>query len=187
MRINQEAQRADVATVRAAELERASLDLAGRVNALEQVADRLALRVVERERTIARLTERLETTLMSMQATQEGEAELEDATAVGTAGNGAVAHGPDGVEDVFAGLIEVEVGPLSDFEQLASFEDAASEIRAADGITVKRFKQGRATLEMNLSEPVALLSELEDRAPFEFTVRDTRAHRVVLDVDSEAV
>ena len=41
---------------RARELERASLDLAARVNALEQVADRLALRVVERDREIETLT-----------------------------------------------------------------------------------------------------------------------------------
>jgi hypothetical protein len=87
--------------------------------------------------------------------------------------------------DVFDGLIEVEVGPLSDFDQLASFEDAANGIGAAEEISVKRFTQGRATLEMHLSEPVALLSELEDRAPFEFTVRDTRSDRVVLDVDGD--
>jgi len=87
--------------------------------------------------------------------------------------------------ETFAGLIEVEVGPLSDFDQLASFEDAASEIRAAKHISVKRFAEGRATLEVDLSEPVALLLELEERAPFEFTVRDAREDRVVLDVDGQ--
>ena len=84
--------------------------------------------------------------------------------------------------DLFQGLIEVEVGPLSDFAQLVGFEDAANGIGAAREISVKRFAKGRATLEMNLGEPVELLRELEERAPFEFRVRDMREGRVVLDV-----
>jgi hypothetical protein len=95
-------------------------------------------------------------------------------------------HHPEAeAEDVFEGLIEVEVGPLSDFSQLVGFEDAASGIGATQEISVKRFAQGRATIEMNLGEPVELLRELEERAPFEFRVRDTREGRVVLDVDGE--
>jgi hypothetical protein len=174
-RIGEETRRADAAVIRAAELERASLDLAGRVDRLEQVADRLALRVVERERRIALLTQRLDDALEAV--SKEG--------AGADAGAGASSDGLGGAEDVFAGLVEVEVGPLSDFEQLAGFEDAASGIRAADRIRVKRFAQGRATLEMNLSEPIELLRELEERAPFEFRVRDTRDDRVVLDVDAD--
>lgn len=87
--------------------------------------------------------------------------------------------------DVFEGLVEVEVGPLADFAQLVGFEDAASGISATSEISVKRFTKGRATLEMSFSEPVELLRELEERAPFEFRVRDTREDRVVLDLDDE--
>jgi hypothetical protein len=36
---------------------------------------------------------------------------------------------------------------------------------------------------MKLAEPVELLRELEERAPFEFRVRDQRFDRLVLDVD----
>ena len=175
VRINDEVRRADQASLRAQELERASLDLAGRVNALEQVADRLAMRVAEREQHIAGLTERLDSAL---EIAGGGEASGAEAPAPG-------APEANGHAGVFDGLIEVEIGPLSDFDQLASFEDAANEIGAADEISVKRFTQGRATLEVHLSEPVALLTELEERAPFEFTVRDTRTDRVVLDVDAE--
>ena len=39
-----------------------------------------------------------------------------------------------------------------------------------------------ASLAMRFKQPVELLSELEERAPFEFRVRDTRSDRVVLDV-----
>jgi hypothetical protein len=36
---------------------------------------------------------------------------------------------------------------------------------------------------MNLDSPVELLRELEERAPFDFVVRDTRADNIVLDLD----
>jgi hypothetical protein len=84
---------------------------------------------------------------------------------------------------LFEGLVEVEVGPLSDFSQLVGFEDAAAGIGATSEVSVKRFTQGRATLAMRFKHPVELLSELEERAPFEFRVRDTRSDRVVLDLD----
>jgi len=173
--LEEETKRVNDETRRADELERASLDLAARVNAIEQVADRLALRVVERDREIETLTARLDAALDELRLRVEAD-RMEEIR-----GNGAAAD----EADVFDGLIEVEVGPLSDFDQLASFEDAANAIGAAEEISVKRFKKGRATLEMHLSEPVALLVELEERAPFEFTVRETRNGRVVLDVDGD--
>ncbi len=85
--------------------------------------------------------------------------------------------------ELFDGTVEVEVGPLSDFSQLVGFEDAASEIGATSEISVKRFTQGRATLAMRFKHPVELLRELEERAPFEFVVRDMRSDRIVLDLD----
>jgi hypothetical protein len=87
--------------------------------------------------------------------------------------------------ELFEGMIEVEIGPLTDFSQLVGFEDAAGEIAATSEISVKRFARRRATLEMRLAEPVALLRELEERTPFDFRVRDTRSGRVVLDVDDD--
>jgi hypothetical protein len=87
--------------------------------------------------------------------------------------------------ELFDGLVEVEVGPLSDFSQLVGFEDAASGIGASSEISVKRFTRGRATLAMRFKHPVELVHELEERAPFEFKVRDTRSGRIVLDVDDE--
>ena len=153
--------------------------LVGQVNQLEQVADRLALRVVERDRALEKARAELDGALVAREALPGPEVAVAEAEA-----------GPDscvGVgEDVFDGRVEVDVGPLSDFGQLVSFEDAASEIGAAGEISVKGFAQGRATLELHLSEPVELLRELEERAPFEFRVRDTREDRVVLDVDAEA-
>ena len=87
------------------------------------------------------------------------------------------------VGELFDGVVEVEVGPLSDFSQLVGFEDAAGGIGATSEISVTRFAQGRATLAMRFKHPVELLWELEQRTPFEFKVRDARSDRVVLDVD----
>jgi hypothetical protein len=103
---------------------------------------------------------------------------------VGHRGSIAASNGHEEREagELFEGVVEVEVGPLSDFSQLVGFEDAANGIGATSEISVKRFKQGRATLALRLKHPVELLRELEERAPFEFKVRDTRADRVVLDV-----
>jgi hypothetical protein len=88
--------------------------------------------------------------------------------------------------EMFSGMVEIEVGPLDDFSQLVGFEDAAGAITATSEISVKRFAQGRATLEMKLAEPVELLHELEQRSPFEFRVRKRRFDRLVLDVEADA-
>jgi hypothetical protein len=100
----------------------------------------------------------------------------------GANGHDAEAPAP---EELFQGLVQVEVGPLSDFSQLVLFEDAARSIGATSEISIKRFSQGRATMAVQLREPVALLRELEERCDLEFRVRDTRRDRVVLDVGAD--
>jgi hypothetical protein len=78
--------------------------------------------------------------------------------------------------------VEVEVGPLRDFAQLTSFEEAASEIEAAEEVRVSDFSGGRATFSMSFARPVDLVRELEERSPFEFSVRAASGDGVVLDV-----
>jgi hypothetical protein len=85
----------------------------------------------------------------------------------------------------YSGAVEVEVGPLRDFAQLSGFEDAAAGIDPDAEVSVQRFSDGRATFSMNFAQPVELLRELEERAPFEFKVRDMRSDGVVLDVDDD--
>ncbi len=87
---------------------------------------------------------------------------------------------------VYSGQVEIEVGPLSDFAQLTGFEDAAAGIDGASEIKVKRFSGGRAWVSMNLENPIDLLRALEEKAPFDFVVRDTRRNGVVLDVDEDS-
>jgi hypothetical protein len=148
-----------------------------RLRALRDAAE-VADRIVELAKRPAEARERL------LEALAEAIARLGSDEAPIRTGESSNGHRPDAeADDIFHGLIEVDVGPLSDFAQLVGFEDAASGIGATSEISVKRFAKGRATIEMNLLEPVELLRELEERAPFEFKVRDTRGDGVVLDID----
>jgi hypothetical protein len=88
-------------------------------------------------------------------------------------------------DGMYVGRVEVEVGPLNDFAQLTGFEDAAAGIRGASEIHVTGFSRGRATVSMNLQDPVELLRELEERAPFDFVVRDMRSDGLTLDVNDD--
>lgn len=101
--------------------------------------------------------------------------------------NGA-APGSNGAEaalgQLFEGLIKLEIGPLGDFSQLVGFENAVGRLGASE-ISVERFSEGRATLSMQLDEPVDLLRELEENAPFDFNVRRTADDNLILDVDED--
>jgi hypothetical protein len=149
-----------------------------RLGALREAAD-LSERVAELTKRPSGMRERLLEALTEAIARIGGE---EEATVAPAHTNGHAEREP---ADLFQGLIEVEIGPLNDFAQLVGFEDAARSIGGAAEISVKRFSEGRATLELSLREPVALLQELEERCDLEFRVRDTREDRVVLDVDDE--
>jgi hypothetical protein len=138
-----------------------------RMRALEdavQMADRVA--------ELSRLRDELGTRVSELAEVARARLGMEEA-----------ARGP--ADGRYAGEVEVEVGPLKDFAQLTMFEDAAAGVEGASEIRVKRFSDRRATFLMNLENPVELLRELEERAPFEFVVRDTRRDGLVLDVEDD--
>ncbi len=153
-----------------------------RLRALRDAAE-LTQRVGELERHPGEAREGLIESLQ--EAIRQVGVHSEEEEAPDLAGLIAAANGHEEREpgELFEGLVEVDVGPLSDFSQLVGFEDAAGGIGAMSEISVRRFKQGRATLAMRFKQPVELLRELEERAPFVFKVRDKRSDRVVLDVD----
>jgi hypothetical protein len=178
--------------------------------------------VIEREREIRSLSERLEEanerherSIASLQAVSErleeiqaqarGQATrirmkaLREAVEVSRrtqelteahegASNGSDETARDSAEaalgELFEGLIKLEIGPLGDFSQLVGFENAVGRLGAQE-ISVERFSEGRATVSMQFDEPVALLRELEENAPFEFNIRRTADDSVVLDVDDD--
>jgi hypothetical protein len=152
-----------------------------RMRALRDAAE-LSERITEMARRPAEARERLLEALGEAIGRIGGDEEAVEEIAAVASSNGH-AKGPAG--ETFAGMVEVEIGPLDDFSQLVGFEDAAGGIGATREISIKRFARGRATLEMKLAEPVQLLRELEERAPFEFRVRDQRSDRLILDVDGD--
>jgi hypothetical protein len=97
---------------------------------------------------------------------------------------------PDGAapepadEGLYAGRVQLDIGPLSDFSQLVGFEDAVGQLGASE-ISVQRFSEGRATFSMNLDQPVDLLRELEERANIDFKVRHNAPDNLILDVDED--
>lgn len=90
---------------------------------------------------------------------------------------------PEG-DGLYAGRVKLEIGPLGDFSQLVGFEDAVGRAGASE-ISVERFSEGRATLSMNLDQPVDLLSELEELSALDFKVRHTAPDNLILDVDDD--
>jgi len=85
---------------------------------------------------------------------------------------------------LYQGQVKLEIGPLGDFSQLVGFEDAVGQLGASE-IKVDRFSEGRATLSMQLNEPVDLLSELEELSNVDFKVRHTAPDNLILDVDED--
>jgi len=85
---------------------------------------------------------------------------------------------------LFAGQVKLEIGPLGDFSQLVGFEDAIGRLGASE-ISVERFSEGRATLSMNLEQPVELLRELEEHSELDFKVRHNAPDNLILDVDED--
>jgi len=82
------------------------------------------------------------------------------------------------------GRVKLEVGPLGDFSQLVGIENAIGRLGASE-ISVERFSEGRATLSLRLDEPVDLLRELEENAPFDFQIRRTAGEDLILDIDED--
>ncbi|HWO47161.1 MAG TPA: hypothetical protein VNM41_03790, partial [Solirubrobacterales bacterium] len=64
------------------------------------------------------------------------------------------------------------------------FEDAVGQLGASE-ISVERFSEGRATLSMNLDQPVDLLGELEELSNLDFKVRHNAPDNLILDVDED--
>jgi hypothetical protein len=88
------------------------------------------------------------------------------------------------MQETFEGTIQMEIGPLGDYSQLVGIEDAIGRLGGSE-ISIERFSEGRATLKMNLDEPVHLLRELEENSPLEFHVRRAADDNLVLDVDED--
>jgi DNA repair exonuclease SbcCD ATPase subunit len=194
---------ADVAADAEQELAALSAMVIEREREIRGLHERLIEADERHDRSIASL-ETVSSKLGEIQAQARGQATrirmkaLREAVEVGRraqelneaeAGLPPVANEPGPIEqaaqNLFEGLVKVEIGPLDDFSQLVGFEDAAGQIDATSDISVERFSEGRATLSMRLNEPVELLRELEERSPLEFRVRRSADDNLILDIDDD--
>lgn len=80
------------------------------------------------------------------------------------------------------GRVEVEVGPLSDFSQLLTFQEAAESLPEVDGVRLERFSDGCATLSVNLREPTDLGAALQEAAPLALQQREATIATLAFDV-----
>ena len=110
--------------------------------------------------------------------------ELADAHAGAENGSAPASHLESGDGAAFDGRVKLEIGPLGDFSQLVGIENAIDGLGASE-ISVERFSEGRATLSMRLDEPVDLLRELEENAPFDFRIRRSGDNDLILDLDED--
>ena len=141
-----------------------------------RVSARDAVEIAERVRELSRLRGELASAVIDFAAVAGIRVGSGERAPVGTEPARAPADG------VYSGSVEVEVGPLRDFAQLTSFEDAASSIDAASEVQIRNFAGGRATFSMNFAQPVELVRELEQRTPFPFSVTAAGPDGIVLDV-----
>lgn len=174
---------------------------------VERELSSLSSMVIEREREIRSLRERIEEanerherSIVSLesvamrldeihaqargQATRIRMKALKEAVEVGRRAEELAEIQTDRTDGLFEGRLKLEIGPLDDFAQLVGFEEAVGGLGASE-ISVERFSEGRATLSVQLDEPVDLLRELEERAPMEFRVRRTSDDNLILDIDED--
>ena len=135
-----------------------------------------AVQIAERIRELSKLRGELGTVATELAAVARIIVSGEDPAPVGSK------PGPAPADGRYSGRVQIEVGPLRDFSQLTSFEDAASSIDAASDVQIRNFADGRATFSMNFAQPVELVRELEDRTPFPFSVKAAGPDAIVLDV-----
>jgi hypothetical protein len=64
----------------------------------------------------------------------------------------------------FEGTVVVEAGPFADVAQLSAFEDALASVPSVDDVYIRTFERNRAHFELSVTEPTALIVELQARS-----------------------
>lgn len=80
--------------------------------------------------------------------------------------------------------IELEVGPFRDFASLSAFEESLGRLSTIDDVYVRRFEGDRATIEVTLREPTALLDEMTSALPYTLSVDRADADRIAVNVEA---
>lgn len=86
-------------------------------------------------------------------------------------------------EPLFEGRVELGVGPFYDIGSLSAFEQQVASVPSVSEVSVRRFEASHAVVDLRLSAPVALLSELRRVLDTDFGVRQVAAGRIALSFD----
>ena len=90
---------------------------------------------------------------------------------------------PVSQEPLFEGRVELGVGPFYDIGSLSAFEQQVASVPNVSEVSVRRFEASHAVVDLRLSAPVALLSELRRVLETDFGVRQVAAGRIALSFD----
>jgi DivIVA protein len=86
-------------------------------------------------------------------------------------------HGP-----LFESRVELDVGPFVDPIELSAFEHALVRVPKVVDVYVRRLADGRAFIELTLSEPAQLLRTMREMLPYSLEVRSVSQKRLVVDI-----
>jgi hypothetical protein len=86
-------------------------------------------------------------------------------------------------ERLFEGHVELGVGPFYDIDSLSSFERRLADLPNAIDASVRRFEASHAIVDLRLSAPVALVTELRRALDTDFNVRQVADGRILLTFD----
>ncbi len=86
-------------------------------------------------------------------------------------------------ETLFEGHVELGVGPFYDIDSLSAFERRLASLPNAIDASVRRFEASHAVVDLRLSAPVALVTELRRTLDTDFNVRQVAGGRLLLTFD----
>lgn len=85
-------------------------------------------------------------------------------------------------DDLYTGTVGIEIGPLGDFAQLTAVEDAIGSIKEVSEVQIAGFSGGRAQLQVTMSAPADLMSELRIHLPQPLKLTAQGADWIVFEV-----
>ena len=88
-------------------------------------------------------------------------------------------------EPLFETRVELDAGPFTDFAALSAFERALAHLPKVEDVHVRRLADDRALIELTLSEPAPLLTEMRASLPYSIDVRSANRSKLVVNVAAQ--
>jgi hypothetical protein len=154
-------------------------DLAGPLDGLLSVREQLQRTARELEDEFARVLVRVG---VEPAASEEHPGPPQDLPATPAP---AAAPAPAPEELAFEGEIVLDAGPFHGIAGLCAFEQGLSQVASAESVHVTGFEGVRVLVELRLASSTALVRELRDALPVDFTVAEADADRLRVDIQPD--